>query len=330
MVVVLGRTSTTAAAGGGGAGRLGTSIIKVAKRADAYDTGESSLAVHGYGGVCNLGVAVPEVGGNPGNDDLGNCSHGASILKVSEGRHSRRRRCRAERRSRRRSGCRLVWKIRGGINRGRTGKPCGRGHGRRSGRRGRRRGRGGAAKGGGEGRAETWHPAAAVAAQSTEGAQEPLDGAALRAHRLGPPLRRSLGPAQRPREATLRPLGQTAAAAATVPSVSVGCSPGCPSEAYFSSSSFKRCSSESSWSSANCFSENCSSKAPCSSRRARRSSARGSASSSEARSSASGSSASSGASSSSARGRGPKVHGATFETGVQRADVENTVRRSIA
>ena len=116
----------------------------------------------------------------------------------------------------------------------------GRGHGRRSGCRGRRRGRGDAAKSDGEGRAETWHPAAAVAAQSTEGAQEPIDGAALRAHRLGPPFRRSLGPAQRPREATLRPLGQTAAAATINPSVSGGCSPGCSSDAYSSASSFRR------------------------------------------------------------------------------------------
>ena len=71
--------------------------------------------------------------------------------------------------------------------------------------------------------------------------------------------------AQRPREGTLRPPGQTAAVATVDPIVSVACSPGCSSEAYSSTSSFRRWSSEGSWPCETCSSGNCSSRAPCSS-----------------------------------------------------------------
>ena len=262
VVVVLGRASFTVVDGGSDDGHLGASIVEVVRRDDAYDNGESSIALR-KADVGDLGLAVPVIGGAPGLYDRVTCTLGTSTVQVNGGRNGRRRRCRADRRSRRRSGCRLVWKIRAGICRGRTGKPWGRGHGRRGGRRGRRRGRGDASKGGREGRAETWRPAAAVGAKGTEGAQEPINGAALRAHRLRPPLRRSLGPAQRPCEGTLRPPGQTVAVAKVDPIVSVGCSPGCSSEAYSSTSSFGRRSSEGSWSSENGSSENCSSNVPC-------------------------------------------------------------------
>ena len=60
-VVVLGHASFTVVDGGSGGGHRGTSIVKVAKRDDAYDNGESSIAVRGYGGVSNLGMAIPVV-----------------------------------------------------------------------------------------------------------------------------------------------------------------------------------------------------------------------------------------------------------------------------
>ena len=107
IVVVLGRASFTVVDGGRDDGHLGASIVEVAKRDDAYDDGESSIAVR-KGDVSNLGMAVPVVGGTPGLYDLGTCTLGTSIIQVNGGRNGRRRRCRADRRSRRRSGCRLV------------------------------------------------------------------------------------------------------------------------------------------------------------------------------------------------------------------------------
>ena len=107
VVVVLGRASFTVIGGGSGDGHLGASIIGAAKRDDAYDTGESSIAVH-KGGVSTLGMAVPVVGGTPGVYALGTCTLGTPIIQVNGGRNGRRRRCRADRRRRRRSGCRLV------------------------------------------------------------------------------------------------------------------------------------------------------------------------------------------------------------------------------
>ena len=103
LVVVLGRASFTVVDGGSGDGHHGTSIVKVAERDDAYDDGESSIAVRN-GGVSNLGMAIPVVGGTPGIYGLGTCTLGTSIVKVNGGRNGHRRRCRADRRSRRRSG----------------------------------------------------------------------------------------------------------------------------------------------------------------------------------------------------------------------------------
>jgi hypothetical protein len=106
-VVVLGRASFTVVDGGRDDGHLGASIVEVAKRDHAYDNGESTIAVR-KGDVGDLGMAVPVVGGTPGLYDLGTCTLGTSIIQVNGGGNGRRRRCRADRRSRRRSGCRLV------------------------------------------------------------------------------------------------------------------------------------------------------------------------------------------------------------------------------
>jgi hypothetical protein len=106
--VVLGHAPFTVVGVDSGDGRLGAPIVEVAKRACANDHDESSIAVRGRGGVGNLGVAVPVVGGTLGTCVLSACTPGASIIGDNVARSGRRRRCRADRPSRRRGGCHLV------------------------------------------------------------------------------------------------------------------------------------------------------------------------------------------------------------------------------